>query len=48
MSGRTPVAEDMRKARVYSPEQVANLMGAGPDDLARFAAGARCSRDNDP
>jgi spermidine synthase len=42
------VAGDMRKARLYSPEEVANLMVAGPDALARFAAGARRNRDDDP
>jgi spermidine synthase len=47
--GWTPaVAEDMRKARLYSPEDLANLMIAGPDALARFATGARRNRDDDP
>lgn len=47
--GWTPaLAEDMRKARLSSPEELANLMIAGPDALARYVAGARRNRDDDP
>jgi spermidine synthase len=47
--GWTPaVAEDMRKARLFSPEELANIMIAGPDALARFVAGARRNHDDDP
>jgi spermidine synthase len=47
--GWTPVvAEDMRKARLFSPEELANIMIAGPDALARYVAGARRNRDDDP
>jgi spermidine synthase len=47
--GWTPVvAEDLRKARLFSPEELANIMVAGPDALARYVAGARRNRDDDP
>jgi spermidine synthase len=42
------VAEDMRKARIFSPEDLDNLMVAGPDALAGFVKGARRNRDDDP
>lgn len=47
--GWTPeVAEDLRKARLFSPEELNNIMIAGPDALARFVAGARRNHDDDP
>jgi spermidine synthase len=47
--GWTPVvADDLRAARLFSPEELANLMVAGPDALARYVAGARRNRDDDP
>jgi spermidine synthase len=47
--GWTPtVAEDLRKARLSSPEELNNIMIAGPDALARFVAGARRNHDDDP
>jgi len=42
------VAADMAKARIFSPEELATLVVAGPDALARFVAGARRNRDDDP
>jgi len=42
------VAEDMRKARIFSPEDLDNLMVAGPDALAGFVKDARRNRDDDP
>jgi tetratricopeptide (TPR) repeat protein len=38
----------MRAARLFSPEELANIMVAGPDALARYVSGARRNRDDDP
>jgi spermidine synthase len=47
--GWTPVvADDLRRARLFSPEELNNIMIAGPDALARFVAGARRNHDDDP
>lgn len=48
-AGWTPeVARDMLAGRIESPEALAVSRVAGPEELARFARGARLVRDDDP